>query len=241
MQNDFVRALDGFSKAYWTTDSHALHLFIDDNALNAFASLELIHKNFGRFENASVAIRSIDVGDHGARSQTLLWHIRMPVEPEMKIQFLPCFFHSVTQLFGELAEILLILFFVINEFVESFQHSVSFESMVDGAAPMFGFQIGHTGIRVEDRQDLQIIILEVVEGFVLINNLLNLRIFLLLFCQIERTLIDFQGLFVFLFDEMAISLFFVFSHRFNDLFESLEIQVIFFRLIHPINLVFVNF
>ena len=113
--------------------------------------------------------------------------------------------------------------------------------MVDGAAPVFGFQISHTRIRVKDGQDLQIIVLEVVECFVLINNLLNLRIFLLLFCQIERTLINFQGLFVFLFYEVAISLFLIFSHRFNNLFEGLEVQVIFFRLIHPVDLVFVNF
>ena len=157
--------------------------------------------------------------DHGTRRQPFLWDVRMSVEPEMKIQLLPGLLHSVTQLFRELAEILLILFFVINEFVESLKHSVSFQGMVDGAAPVFGFQISHTRIRVKDGQDLQIIVLEVVECFVLINNLLNLRIFLLLFCQIERTLINFQGLFVFLFYEVAISLFLIFSHRFNNLFE----------------------
>ena len=80
-----------------------------------------------------------------------------------------------------------------------------------------------------------------IECLVVFDNLINFSVVFLLFCQIERILINIQSFLELLFYKMNIPLFFIFSHRFNNLFEGLEIQVILFRFIHPIYLVFVNF
>jgi hypothetical protein len=79
-----------------------------------------------------------------------------------------------------------------------------------------------------------------IECLVVFDNLINFSVVFLLFRQIERILINIQSFLELLFYKMNIPLFFIFTHRFNNLFEGLEIQVILFRFIHPIYLVFVN-